>query len=119
MPEDRYRLPRTVVPSRYELTLEPDLEAGSFAGSEAVAVEVVEPVSEVLLNAQDLEIDEAWLEPADGSGSRLEATVTLEPDDERARLTLDGTAQPGTWVLHARFRGVFNDKLVGFYRSTF
>jgi puromycin-sensitive aminopeptidase len=119
VPEDRFRLPRTVVPSRYELTLEPDLDAATFAGTEAVAVEVVEPVTELLLNAQDLEIDEAWLEPADGSGTRLDATVALEPDDERARLTLSGTAEPGAWVLHARFRGELNDKLVGFYRSTF
>ncbi|MEY2404218.1 MAG: tricorn protease interacting factor, partial [Acidimicrobiaceae bacterium] len=119
MPEDRYRLPRSIVPSRYELTLEPDLDAATFAGSEVVALEVVEPVTELLLNAKDLEIDEAWLEPADGSGQRLDATVALEPDDERARLTLGGTAQPGAWVLHARFRGELNDKLVGFYRSTF
>ncbi|MEY2457367.1 MAG: tricorn protease interacting factor [Acidimicrobiaceae bacterium] len=119
MAADRFRLPRTVLPSRYELTLEPDLDAATFAGTEAVAVEVVEPVTELLLNAQELEIDEAWLEPADGSGARLTATVVLEPEDERARLTLDGTAQPGAWVLHARFRGVLNDKLVGFYRSTF
>ena len=120
MPGDRDppRLPAPSCPSRYELTLEPDLDAATFAGTEAVAVEVVEPVTELLLNALELEIDEAWLEPADGS-RRLDGHRRLEPEDERAGLTLDGTAQPGHGWLHARFRGVLNDKLVGFYRSTF
>ena len=45
--QDRYRLPRTVVPSRYDLVLEPDLDAWTFAGSVAVAIEVHERVDEV------------------------------------------------------------------------
>src|SRR5690242_6485641 len=115
---DRYRLPRTVIPSRYELVIEPDLDAATFAGEERVAVEVVEPVDEILVNADELQIEEAWLEPVDG-GARRTATVTLEPDTERARLSLDEQATPGAWVLYCRFSGVLNDKLTGFYRSTF
>ena len=46
-----YRLPRTVVPRRYELRLEPDLEAFSFAGTVGVDIDVVEPVGEIVLNA--------------------------------------------------------------------
>ena len=38
--QDRYRLPRSVIPSRYDLTIEPDLEAATFSGTEAVTVEV-------------------------------------------------------------------------------
>ena len=51
-----YRLPRTVVPRRYELRLEPDLEAFSFAGTVGVDIDVVEPVGEIVLNAAELEI---------------------------------------------------------------
>jgi len=116
--QDRYRLPRTVVPSRYELTIEPDLDAATFRGEQRAAVEVIEPVDEIVLNADDLEIDEAWIEPTDG-GTRRDTTVTLEPETERARLALDGRLDPGAWVLCMRFRGTLNEKLAGFYQSTF
>ena len=58
---DQYRLPRTVVPSRYAVTLEPDLEAFTFDGREAIELEVAEPVREIVLNSIELEIDEAWV----------------------------------------------------------
>jgi len=83
-----------------------------------VVIEVTEPVDEVVLNAAELEMDDAWLEPAGGEPRRT-ATVTLEESTERARLSLDQPLEPGTWVLHSRFRGTLNDKLTGFYRSTF
>jgi puromycin-sensitive aminopeptidase len=116
---DAFRLPTTVVPSRYVLSFEPDIDNATFTGKEAVAIEIREPVREIVLNAMRLEIDEAWLESTDGVGGRLTAVVALDPSTERATLALDADAAPGTWVLHVRFRGVLNDKLVGFYRSTF
>ena len=62
MPDDQdnpYRLPRTVLPSHYRLTLEPDLDAATFAGDESVTVTVAEPTDEVVLNAADIEVDSA------------------------------------------------------------
>jgi len=38
---DPYRLPRTVLPTRYELTLEPDLPTARFSGRVVIMVEVV------------------------------------------------------------------------------
>ncbi|OWY61533.1 hypothetical protein B7486_63290, partial [cyanobacterium TDX16] len=60
-PVDAHRLPRTVTPSRYELRLEPDLEAATFAGDVVVHVEVHEPVDEIVLNAIELELDQVEL----------------------------------------------------------
>ena len=54
--EARYRLPRSVLPRRYDLVLEPDLDAVTFTGSEAVTLEVVEPIDEIVLNSADLEV---------------------------------------------------------------
>jgi puromycin-sensitive aminopeptidase len=115
--EQAYRLPRTVVPRRYELTIEPDLTAATFTGSEEVQVEVLEPTSTVVLNAAELEIGEAWVTVPDGG--RVPATLTLHPDEERFTLTLTEELQPGEATIHLSFRGVLNDKLKGFYRSVF
>ncbi|MEO8424181.1 MAG: M1 family metallopeptidase, partial [Actinomycetota bacterium] len=116
--EARYRLPRTVVPSRYELVLEPDLAAGSFTGSEDVTVTVIDPVTEILLNAVDLEITSGSLHAADGRRIEI-AEIRLDPETERAHLDLISGAEAGEWILHLDFRGELNDKLVGFYRSTY
>src|SRR5438477_465944 len=39
-----HRLPTTVAPLRYEIRLEPDLEAGTFVGEETVTLTVRAPV---------------------------------------------------------------------------
>ena len=115
--EAHYRLPRTVVPSRYELTLEPDLAEGTFTGSELVTVSVEEPVDEIVLNADDLELGGGSLE---GPGGTLEITeIRLDAETERAHLSLSGTAGPGEWRLSLDFRGRLSDQLEGFYRSTY
>ncbi len=112
-----YRLPRTVIPRRYALTLEPDLESATFRGSEQVAVDVLTEVTEVVVNAAELEITEAYLVSADGT--RVGAEVACDDETERATLTLDHPVQPGRWTMHASFHGLLNDRLRGFYRSTF
>ena len=117
MPEhDLNRLPTTVVPSHYDLELAPDLDAATFTGNAAITVVVTEPVTQLILHALDLEIIEAWLE---GEGGRIEATPTFHAESETVTFALSATAEPGAWSLHAHFTGVLNDKLVGFYRSTF
>jgi puromycin-sensitive aminopeptidase len=120
VPDDQdnpYRLPRTVLPSHYRLTLEPDLDAATFAGDESVTVTVAEPTDEVVLNAADIEVDEAAVELPDGT--RLDATVVIDTAAERATLRLPSALPAGEATVHLRFRGVLNDKLRGFYRSTF
>lgn len=116
MSENPYRLPRSVVPHRYELTLEPDLVAATFSGTASIHVELRETVSEILLNAHQLEIKRAELR---NSNEKLSGQVELLEEDQRARITLDRSANEGEWDLDLEFTGILNDQLVGFYRSTF
>jgi puromycin-sensitive aminopeptidase len=114
---DPYRLPRTAVPSRYDIRLEPDLTTLTFRGTETVALDVAERISDITLNAVELTIESASLE--NDRGETIRATATLEDATERCRLTLASPAAPGRWRLRLGFRGTLNDKLRGFYRSVY
>jgi puromycin-sensitive aminopeptidase len=114
---DPYRLPKTVVPERYEIRLEPDFAAFTFSGEETVKVTVKEPAAEIVLNAAELEIHRVSIQ--NGEGVALSGEVALERETERARFTFPETLAPGTWRLSIEFTGVLNDKLHGFYRSRY
>jgi len=113
---DPYRLPRTVVPSRYELTLRPDLEAATFSGTARIAATVREATDTIVLNAIELEIHEAVVVVGD---TRHPARTQLDESTERLHLLLDEALDPGEATLELAFAGILNDQLRGFYRSTF
>src|SRR5262249_38492160 len=112
-----YQLPRTVIPARYELRLEPDLASATFAGEVVIAVTVQQSTSEIVLNAIELGINNARIETVDGRS--LAAVVTLEEKTERCRFAFAESVPPGDGRLHVRFRGILNDTLRGFYRSSY
>ncbi len=117
MSSSEHRLPRTVIPSHYSLTLSPDLDRAAFGGHVVIDVDISEPVAEIVLNAAELTIGEATLFNDDGT--RLAATAKTDEDAERATLTLDEQAGPGAWSLEISFDGILNDDLRGFYRSVY
>ena len=114
---DPYRLPRSVVPSRYDIRLEPDLTTLTFRGEETIAVRVDESVSEIVVNAVELAVDEASV--VDARGREQRATVTLDEAAERCRLAFAEPLAGGAGTLRIVFRGTLNDKLRGFYRSVY
>ena len=113
---DEYRLPRSVVPHRYQIRLEPDLNGATFAGSETITVEVVEPVDHIVLNAAELDLKSVSLR---AGGETIPAEVELDEKLQRATLRFPRTIEPGEADLDIEFSGVLNDQLHGFYRSTF
>ncbi len=109
---DPYRLPRGAVPTRYDVELAPDLETATFDGRVEIAVDVLEPVDELVLNATELDVLEARV---DGSDVHWH----LEPETERLIVRPVGGLQPGQVTVVISFTGTLNDKLRGFYRSTY
>jgi len=112
-----YRLPTTVVPKRYDLRLEPDLTAATFSGEAVITVDVETTLTEILLNAAELLIQSASV--ARAGGVPIHGAITLDEAAERARLVFPAAIAPGEWRLTLRFTGVLNDRLHGFYRSTY
>src|SRR5260370_6830441 len=72
------RLPKTVVPTRYAIELEPNLESLTLAGSEVVDLEVREPTPQLPLNARAMTLTAA----------------TLHTQAQRADLPLDAAHEP-------------------------
>ena len=117
MTVDPYRLPRSVTPVHYDLTIAPDLGACRFDVTTSITVEVHEPVTEIVLNAVELDVVEATITEA--GGRQQAGTVTLDEGLERATVTFPEVVAAGQATLHIAARGSINDQLRGFYRSTF
>ncbi len=115
--EADYRLPRTVVPHHYALALTPDLDSARFTGCVTVDLAVDSAVSEVVLNAAELQIEGAELVSAEGR--RVPGTTELDAERERLVVHPEETLTAGKWKLHVDFSGILNDQLRGFYRSTY
>jgi len=115
---DPYRLPRIAVPSRYELRLEPDLEAFTFTGTCSTTLDVEHDTDVLVLNAIELELSDAAARRADGASVAADR-IDYDATTERVTLHFPSALDAGPWVLDTSFVGQLNDKLHGFYRSTF
>jgi len=113
---DDSRLPRSLRPRRYELVLRPDLDAATFTGSLRLLVELTEPTDEIVLNATELAITHAALVD---ERETAPCQISLDEDAERVTLRPPARLGPGRHWCELGFSGTLNDKLRGFYRSTY
>jgi puromycin-sensitive aminopeptidase len=114
---DPYRLPSNARPARYDVRLRPDLDASSFSGHVTIEVDVEAgdddaAVDELTLNAAELDIAACRVDGADATWSLLEET-------ERLVVRAPAPLAAGRHTLDIDFTGALNDKLRGFYRSTY
>ncbi len=111
-----FRLPRTVVPSHYDLTITPGPESRIFHGDVAINVDVLKPTSIVKINAKNLVITSALARHA--SGTVLNGTVTIDGDKEMAEIAFSGTLAASAWVLELQFAGQHGNNGQGFFANT-
>ena len=114
---DAVVLPTNVKPSKYRMTLQPDLEAFTFQGEQTIDMDIVVPTARIMLNAAELEISEVTLRR---NGTTLPvSSISLDEDSETATLDFGRTLAQGPAQIDMKFKGVLNDRLVGFYRSEY
>jgi aminopeptidase N len=114
LPASAQRLPTIVTPSHYDLAFVVDLNRERFEGTETIHVRVSEPTSKVVLNAFEIQFHDVTI----GTGGAAQvATVTLDEAGQTATLTVPKPLTPGVTEIHAKFGGVLNSQLRGFYIS--
>ena len=112
-----YRLPETATPERYVIRLTPDLTHFTFTGEETITITVHEATPTLVLNACELTIQQVAL--TDETGVTQTGKATLDEPNERAVLEFPQVVSPGRYTLRLAFEGILNDKLKGFYRSSY
>ena len=110
-------LPANVKPSKYKMTLQPDLKTFTFKGEQTIDIDIVVPTARVMLNAAELEISEVSLR-RNGASTPLRS-ISADEGTETVTLDFGETLAQGPAQLYMRFSGILNDRLVGFYRSEY
>ena len=106
------RLPQIAVPDNYRLSFTPDLAKDVFDGDETITVRLLKPSSEIVLNAVDIAFHNVTIE---SGGSTESAKVTVNQAKQIATLAVGKSLAVGPAVIHARYSGVLNDQMRGFY----
>ena len=114
---DPYRLPKSVRPTDYRITIRPDLDAETFSGNVVIDVVVDEPVETVVLNSDELNITAASITP-EGRPS-IECKHSADAELERLTVSPPSPLAPGRVSIELDFEGVFNERLIGLYLSRF
>jgi len=108
------RLPNTVSPEHYTLSLTPDLKAATFSGSESIDITIAEPTNSITLNSAEIAFQSVAVS---AGGKQLKATISLERDKEQATFTFPNKLPAGQATLAIQYTGILNNELRGFYLS--
>lgn len=123
--DDPYRLPTSVVPTHYTITLilkENFGPEGVFTGSVAINLNIVESVQEITLQAQYLTINENDITLTCG-GSNTNLFSSLSNDTAYYKITVRSsavlTAGSSCILSILNYEGILADDMQGLYRSSY
>lgn len=114
------RLPSTVIPRHYDLTLKPDLVGCTFDGDVIIGVQVNSPVTSVFLNSKELAYPEAIRFVHSSTESEVVSSeVKIIDADQVAEIVFPTQLSVGEGKLFIKYTGILNPNMVGFYASTY
>ncbi|KAB0796160.1 hypothetical protein PPYR_10221 [Photinus pyralis] len=111
------RLPTSVLPKHYQLTLTPDFTTFTFKGEVSVEIQIVKETDKIVLNALDLAVQSANLKEA--HTKHVPSKISVLPETETAEFAFSQPIPPGDYTLNIQFTGEVNDKMKGLYRSKY
>lgn len=116
--DGREILPKTVKPLHYHITLEPSFTTFKYGGDEIIDVKVLEDCNYISLNTLQIQINSVSLITGRGdtvkpiSIAQYKQVTTFKFADQILKKNDEA-------ALHIEFIGILNDKMAGFYRSSY
>jgi len=108
------RLPDTVRPEHYKLSLTPDLKAATFSGVETIDLSIAQPTDSITLNSAEIAFETVSI---NSGATSQKATVTLDSEKQQATFTFPEKLSAGKATLSIAYTGILNNELRGFYLS--
>ena len=115
---ENFRLPKHSSPTRYKIELCPDLEEKRFQGKVEININILDKTKEISLNVAELDIDTIAINLSESNSIEI---LDWEIDDqyEIMKVNFSDYLSLGEINLSISYSGLLNDKLRGFYHSTF
>ncbi|CAF3739140.1 unnamed protein product [Adineta steineri] len=111
------RLSQTVVPTHYDLTIQPYVDTFKFNGEVTIHIQVREPTDTVILYAADLQVENAKI--VSKSKDELNGKIELDEENERLKISFDKKLEKNDYQLSMKFAGDITNRMVGFYRNQY
>ena len=109
-----FRLPKNVLPRRYDIKLNAQLGQDQFSGRVAITVDVLSETETIELHARNLELSDVQFNT---QGEAINGEVHLEPERELAVLRFPQSLPVGEGRLIISFAGIVAQDLRGLYLS--
>lgn len=113
----KVRLPKTISPLRYFLTIHPDLESFTFVGTEVIEIEVLKSSRSITLHSFEIEVLNAYWQR--GKTELDAGRISYNKRAETVTITFTKSIPIGKGKLHLEFRGLISDSLKGLYKSQY
>jgi aminopeptidase N len=113
-PARAQRLPAGVVPIHYDISVTPDLAAGTFTGEETIRVRLDRPSPAIVLNAAEFTFTDVRIT---AGGTTQTARVSLDAGKEQATFRVPRPIPAGDAEIAIRYDGILNRDLRGLYLS--
>src|SRR5271165_2264432 len=110
------RLPGGANPSHYALAVNMNFANNTYDGDEAIDLTLTKPSNTITLNAVEIDFHEVTVT---AGGQTQTAKVSSDEKNETATFAVDKPLPAGAATVHIKYTGHLNDKLRGFYLSTY
>lgn len=117
-----YRLPVTVIPNRYRITLTPNFDDFNFVGEVDIEVTAESATRTISLHYDSIIIDTVTVTSVDDKNA-YDVSEQYDPETNIYTLTLtdedEPELEPGNYIIHIEYTGQLRDDMSGFYKSSY